>query len=266
MLYDTGQRFPTSGWMEGACEDVADLVRLVSVPQRAVNEASDHLERGIESAAWILNEMTITRPFITPEIAKVLGLSDVVQTRRMACAIVANAMVFHNRIAGMHTQIKQLHTLFDPAILDPQSGLLEAWRQILKINYWPIFAVARDILYQIPPAEAARLLRGLYQTATEVAASGVDIAHDLTGRIFQRLIADRKYLATFCTLPSSAALLARLAVAKLSGVDWSDADALGKLRVGISLAAPARCWLRCMNRSQFDMKTPAARPRTCIGQ
>ena len=60
----------------------------------------------------------------------------------------------------------------------------------------------------------------------------MDNAHDLTGRIFQRLIADRKYLATFYTLPASAALLARLAVAKMEGVDWSDPDAIGKLRVG----------------------------------
>ena len=56
-------------------------------------------------------------------------------------------------------------------------------------------------------------------------------AHDLTGRIFQRLIADRKYLATFYTLPASAALLARLAVAKMD-VDWSDADAIASLRIG----------------------------------
>ena len=73
-----------------------------------------------------------------------------------------------------------------------------------------------------------RTLRG---TATQIRASGVDNAHDLTGRVFQRLIADRKYLATFYTLPSSAALLARLAVAKLDGVDWSDSEAIGKLRV-----------------------------------
>ena len=57
-------------------------------------------------------------------------------------------------------------------------------------------------------------------------------AHDLTGRIFQTLIADRKYLATFYTLPASAALLARLAVAKMEGVDWSDPkEAIGKLRI-----------------------------------
>ena len=61
---------------------------------------------------------------------------------------------------------------------------------------------------------------------------GVDNAHDLTGQIFQRLISDRKYLATFYTRPASAALLARLAINQLEGVDWGDAEAIGKLRVG----------------------------------
>ena len=70
------------------------------------------------------------------------------------------------------------------------------------------------------------------ETSQEVEATGVDNAHDLTGRIFQRLIADRKYLATFYTLPASAALLARLAVAKMDGVDWADAGAIGGLRIG----------------------------------
>ena len=39
-------------------------------------------------------------------------------------------------------------------------------------------------------------------------------------------------MATFYTLPASAALLARLAVAKMDGVDWADAEAIGRLRIG----------------------------------
>ena len=107
-----------------------------------------------------------------------------------------------------------------------------AWDTILGINYWAIFAIAKDILEQLPPGDAADILRRLRNTAQSVNATGVDNAHDLTGRVFQRLIADRKYLATFYTLPASAALLARLAVAKMDGVDWGDAEAIGKLRVG----------------------------------
>ena len=37
-------------------------------------------------------------------------------------------------------------------------------------------------------------------------------SHDLTGTVFQRLIADRKFLAAFYTTPASAALLVGLGV------------------------------------------------------
>ena len=234
VLYDNpdNSRFPESGWLEGSVTDLADLVRLVSVPQKEVDEAAAALERGIERAANALNDMAKLRPNIAPAIARLLGMSDVPQTRRMACAIIANALVFHQRIAGMHQGIKPLRLVCGPGVANPQDETLAAWAEILKINYWPIFAIATDILEQISSDTAAPILRVLYPTAQQINATGVDNAHDLTGRIFQRLIADRKYLATFYTLPASAALLARLAVAKMEGVDWSDAESIGNLRIG----------------------------------
>ena len=232
VLHEDGSRFPESGWLDGSVTDLAGLIRLVSVPQKAVNEAAAALEQGIGQAANQLDDMAKLRPNITPAIAKLLGMSDVPQTRRMACAIIANAMVFHQRIAGMHDGVKPPLLVCGPGIANPQDQTLAAWAEILKINYWPIFAIAKDVLEQIPGDTAAELLRGLRETAQRIDATGVDNAHDLTGRIFQRLIADRKYLATFYTLPASAALLARLAVAKMDGVDWSDAEAIGKLRIG----------------------------------
>ena len=228
---DGGQRFPGSGWLEGAVEDLADLVRLVSVPQRAVDAATDALQVGIDAAATLLDAVDDTRPAITRKMARLLGMANVPQTRRMACAIFANALVFHERIAGMHAKVEPLELVCGDAIANPQSKVLTAWDDILEINYWPIFAIAHDLLSQLQAGDAADILRRLRETAQEISATGVDQAHDLTGRIFQRLIADRKYLATFYTLPASAALLARLAVAKLDGVDWADADAIGELRV-----------------------------------
>ena len=230
-------RFPKSGWIEGGVGDLAELVRLVSVPQRAVDEAADALEKGIERAASVMNQLHESRPDVMPSIAGLLGMADVIQTRRMAGAIIANAMVFHERLGGMHG-VKPLSQLCANSVGSPKREILNAWTEILKINYWPIFAIAKDIVDQVPAAEAAQLLTGLRTTVEDVAATGANHAHDLTGRIFQRLIADRKYLATFYTLPSSAALLARLAVAKLCpepaegmDVDWSDADAIGELRI-----------------------------------
>ncbi len=224
-------RFPESGWLDGSPEDVADLIRLVSVPQRAVDDATTTLQEGISAAAKILDEMDTDRQHITMEIARLLGMSNVPQTRRMACAIIANALVFHERIAGMHKGVDSLELVCGDDVANPQGAVLAAWTDILKINYWAIFAVAKDILAHLPAAEAARILWRLRDTAQAVRSMGVENSHDLTGRIFQRLIADRKYLATFYTLPASAALLARLAVAKLQGVDWSDAEAIGKLRI-----------------------------------
>ena len=159
-------------------------------------------------------------------------MENVPQTRRMACAIIANAMVFHERIAGMHNGIPGLRSVCGPEVVDSQDKTLRAWADILAINYWPIFAIGKDILEQLPAAYGGWVLRRLRETAARVNDVGVNNAHDLTGRVFQRLIADRKYLATFYTLPASAALLARLSVAKMDGVDWANPAAIANLQIG----------------------------------
>ena len=224
-------RFPESGWLDGSIKDLADMVRLVSVPHGAVDEAAKELEAGIDRAATILEEAVKLRPATGFAIAKLLGMTNVRQTWRMAGAIIANALIFHERLSGMHEGVKPLEVLRNQPHTDLKRTTLAAWSEILDINYWPIFGVARDIVSQLESLDAAQILHRLCGTATWVRSSGVDNTHDLTGRVFQRLIADRKYLATFYTLPPSAALLARLAVAKLEGVDWSDPEAIGKLRV-----------------------------------
>ena len=236
--HSDGTRFPDSGWLDGSVEDLSDLIRLVSVPQSAVDEAADALQKGIDRAANILEQLAKSRPGVVASIAGLLGMSDVIQTYRMAGAIVANAMVFHERLVGMHN-VSPLSQLCSTQAGSPKANILDAWTDVLKINYWPIFAIARDIVEQLSAAEASQMLTGLRTTVENVEATGANQAHDLTGRIFQELIADRKYLATFYTLPASAALLARLAVAKLCpepaegmDVDWSDQKAITDLRIG----------------------------------
>ena len=255
VLYRDGGRFPESGWLEGGVSDLADLIRLESVPQQAVDAAANALQQGIDRVSTILDDLDARRPRVTADVAGLLGMVNVPQTRRMAVAIIANAMVFHERIAGAHDGIPTLRHTSGPDVAAPQDATLAAWQSILEINYWPIFAIGKDILEQLPMEPAARVLRTLYATVGEVQQAGVDNAHDLTGRVFQRLIADRKYLATFYTLPPSAALLARLAVSKMDGggicqnqdspddrigrmkgdgkreFDWSDPNAIAGLRI-----------------------------------
>ena len=141
-LYADGSRFPESGWLEGSVEDLSDLVRLLSVPQRAVDEAADALEKGIDRAASILEQLAESKPGVIASIAALLGMSEVLQTYRMAGAIAANAMIFHERLVGLHG-VKPLSQVCSTSVSSPKRGILEAWTEILKINYWPIFAIAR---------------------------------------------------------------------------------------------------------------------------
>ncbi len=231
ILYEDQTRFPAQGWMSGSVSDLAELIRLASIPQKAVDNAATALEQGIENAASVLNQIATIRPRITATVAHLLGMTDVPQTRRMVGAIIANAMVFHQHIAGMHSDVKPLHLVCGPSASDPQQETLKAWAKILKINYWTIFAIAKDILEQLPTGEATMILQKLRKTVQDIDAIGVTNTNDLTGQIFQRLIADRKYLATFYTLPASATLLARLAVSKITDIDWSNAEDIGQLRI-----------------------------------
>ena len=231
VLHEDGTRFPESGWLGGSAADLAVLIRLVSVPRKEVDQAAVTMEEGINRAANLLEDAARARPATIDAIASRMGMKNVPQARRMACAIISNAMVFHERIAGVHKGIKPLNQVCGPDVADPQRETLDAWATILDINYLPVFAVGRDILKELQAGDAAFMLRMLYMSASGVSAVGVDNAHDLTGRVFQRLISDRKFLATFYTLPPSAALLANLAVDKMTGVDWADADAVAGLRV-----------------------------------
>ena len=221
-------RFPETGWLEGSVEDLSDLIRMISIPQKEVDRAAEALENGIEQAALLLDADSETRPENSKEIARLLGMSNVPQTRRMACAILANALTFHERIAGMHPSIRPLAVVCGRAVLDPQCEVLEVWDEILEINYYPIFAVATDILAQLPSDLAREVLWTLRRAAI---GAHITNAHELTGRVFQRLISDRKYLATFYTRPHSAALLARLAVSKMRGVHWQYRESIERLKI-----------------------------------
>ena len=113
-----------------------------------------------------------------------------------------------------------------------KSRVLSVWNHILRnINYWPIFKIASDVLLPIRNGTAQQILDRLANVAAELVSLGATSQQDLCGRMFQRLITDRKFLATFYTLPSSAALLAELAVERLD-FDWSNRASVIALRIG----------------------------------
>jgi hypothetical protein len=86
----------------------------------------------------------------------------------------------------------------------------------------------------IPASDSKALMERLAETADRLLENRLMRSHDLTGAVFQRLIADRKFLAAYYTTPSAAALLVGLAITPetppANGV-WSSPDDVKKLRI-----------------------------------
>ena len=223
-------RWPAEGWVTGSVNDLATCIELVALSERRIARGTNVLQSDVRQIANLLrSSISPTGSDTLANIAKLLKQEDSDQTSRMAIAILANAFCFHQSIAGSH-KIPQLAQLMD-APDDGLSDLIACWNRILKeVNYWPIFSIAKDILIQIPARTARKIIRRMVRLSAALVDIGTTSLQDLSGRLFQRLIADRRFLATFYTLPSSSALLAELAVARLDR-DWSDPTSLINLRV-----------------------------------
>ena len=256
---DDPLRWPESGWLSGGIDDLAGLIEQIALSERRIAEGMRILEEGVgQAAARLRSDLEDHHPDVLTRIAEALHQEDGEQTSRMAMAIVANALTVHTAIAGAY-EIRTLDELRGARGRLLKSRVLETWRYILReINYWPIFKIASDVLLPIPNGTAQAVLDRLHEVAGELDGIGATSTQDLAGQMFGRLIADRKFLATFYTLPSSAALLAELAVSRLD-VDWSDAEAVKALRIadlacgtGVLLSAAYRAVAARHRRSGGD--------------
>ena len=225
------------GWLTGNIIDLSLLVQAATVPPFLIDEAANILEVGVNQAAGLLEQYASSHPGAIQRIADELHQQDSIQTRRMATAILANAFMFHENLAGgpgALSEVRRLDELRNPHFGFSKPDVLDEWEKILDVNYWPIFDIARRILAIIPTLGSAELIGQLARTAQALVARNLMRSHDLTGTVFQRLIADRKFLAAFYTTPASAALLVGLAVNSdtlLSNGDWSDAEQVKALRI-----------------------------------
>lgn len=223
-------RWPASDWLDGGIDELADCVEQVSLSEQRVTEGLQVLERAVRTTAEQLRRSALHRsPEVLGRIASALHQEDGEQTTRMAMAILLDALLFQSAIAGVQ-DIPDLSALSGTHGNTAKRRVLRAWEQVLDIDYWPIFEIAYDVLRVIPERETERCLGRLIDAASQLAGLGATTIQDLSGILFQRLISDRKFLATFYTLPASAHLLAELATARLD-VDWADEEAVARLRI-----------------------------------
>ena len=226
-------RWPSSGWLTGGVDDLAGFIEHTALSERRIARGTLILETGVRQAAGRLEAMLLQPAGILGRRAAVLHQQPGEQTERMAMAIVANAMTFHATLAASDLGVRSFDDLRQESPLEHLSNsiVIAEWRRILReINYWPIFQIAVDLMSPVSPREATSILEHLAKVANALNEIGTSTTHDLSGQMFGRLITDRKFLATFYTLPASAALLAELAAARLD-VEWSDPKAFTDLRI-----------------------------------
>lgn len=229
-------RWPAKGYVKGTIRSLFGTIQGSATPQSVIQKGADALELGASEIAAVLNSMTATHPGVIQKVSSALKQESNLQTFRMAATILINAFVFQENLAGRSGGLE------DVASLDEMvngSGMSKAtviaqWTKILKINYWPIFGIARNLLHAVPTNVAADILNKMHSTAGVLLTLNLGKSSDLSGVIFQRLISDRRFLATFYTTPASAALLNGLVFREGSapnGLPWTEEHAV-KLRIG----------------------------------
>ncbi len=249
-----GTRWPPRlEWLEGGVDDLADAIEYLSLSERKLARGTEALELVVRQASGRLAHW-VPEPALA-RIAKRLHQEAGEQTERMAAAIFVSAFVFHMAVEG---QGRVPPVLSRRPIHKPE--LVALWREILEVNYWPIFSIALELLMELPTRCVPRVMDRIAEAVPDLVQVGATTYHELAGRMFQTLIADRKYLATFYTLPASACLLAELAVERL-GLNWSDRDGLAGLRIadfacgtGALLSAAQRAVYRRIRRAGGDDK------------
>ena len=196
----------------------------------SVDETVEQASTAIEQATVILRRASGSHP-----------LQDVDSDPEATSALIwLNALLFQELLARNLDASRLPGEHRGKAIPRPEpSGhprtIREQWEMILEINWWPIFHVACESLRVAPPREASQALQVLIVTAEDIAVEGVIRRHDVAGRIFHRLLATRKFLATNYTTIPAAVLLASLAIdgrqPPWDKVDWSSPIDMARLRI-----------------------------------
>jgi len=150
---------------------------------------------------------------------------------RICGLVLVNAMIFQEILGTHDDRVESLEKTLNGGNL---IGSFSAhWGFILTINYYPIFHLARDIIINLTSdADIVTSLRNLAGTAQRIVEMRAALRHDLMGRVYHRLLADKKYLGTYYTKIPPAILLLKLALDyDHLPIAWHDLDQISQLRV-----------------------------------
>ena len=214
--------------LSGTGMELGNAVERTSPPAGDLDEAVDALDEGARRAGSRL----YSSPGTLGRVSKIFGVDPGDEAANMAALVIINAMVFQERLASNEVAFQPVSAAMRDGRFSRMT-LLEVWAHILSIDYYPIFSMARDVVRELSEVEATEVLAECARTAAALLGMGAVGRHDLAGRIFNRLISERKLLAAFYTSIPASTLLAGLALSpdRWSHVDWSNAERISQLRV-----------------------------------
>ena len=238
-------RFPTSGFITGNVRNLVEFVRPAAEPADLIREAADTLADGAAVAAHAIIEAAALNTAVGVNVAEKLrqpwptgeskdpkqATADQearLQTANMATTMIINALAYQQNLDG-YAGIKGLAQIREETSGKrlTKDAVIAGFDQILDINFWPIFHVAKELLLQIPASTASSMLEKMASTADGMIEATRH--NDIAGTVFQRLIADRKTLKTYYTTPEATTLLTHLAIPE--DLDWSDPETLKHYRI-----------------------------------
>ena len=219
-------RFPQNGWLQGRAHDLAIDIQHARASIRET-DMEPNLNKTVSAVAGLIRE----RPDATLEkLSGELRQPESMQTWGMAALTLSGAIAFHDE-AAEHNGIPTIGELSVSGKDIDYAGLLDAWDRILAKNYYPIFQIAFNILKCIPAGAASQMLSSLYKLHSEMASTGQSRPQEVYSQGFQKVITDRKKLASFYTKPSAAVLLAALTIPGPGAFPWHSTKAVKNLHV-----------------------------------
>jgi hypothetical protein len=234
-------------FMTGTVADLADSLRRSYeqlVKDETLTKAVSKVEASIEEFVFALRAQPATAERMAQAVG--VGLSSArggkkqegptpsqrLAIGRIGALVLVNALIFQEVLSKKERQANPLHRFRKSA--DLQGSILEEWKLILKINYYPIFHIAQEVLQCLAADKDTNdALDSLLDTALHIVGWRAALRHDLAGRIYHRLLEEAKYLGAYYTAIPSAALLLKLGLRPdgYPSTDWSDLTDLGRFHV-----------------------------------
>ena len=214
--------------LSGSVTELGQAMVSTYPPAGDLDAAVEALDNGVRFAGARLYQA----PGTVERISRIFGAEPGDESANMAALVITNAMVFQDRLASSESYYQPVSAAMRNGRFS-RISLLQAWERILNVDYYPIFSMARDVVAELSEVEAAGVLEECARTASELLGMGAVGRHDVAGRIFNKLVSDRKLLAAYYTSIPASILLAGLALSptRWTDVDWRDVEALSDLRV-----------------------------------